>query len=110
MIAQLEIFPLGTGRAGVSAYVARAVKLIQASGLPYRVGAMGTTIEGEWDAVMRVVKRCHHAMLRQTGRVMTMITIDDRVDTSAKRAPRTALRMEQKLRSLEAKLGRRLAS
>ena len=108
MIAQLEIFPLGTGSAGVSEYVARAVKLIQASGLPYRVGAMGTTIEGEWDAVMRVIKRCHHAMLRETGRVMTMITVDDRVDPSARRAPRTTLRMEQKLRSLQTKLSRRL--
>ena len=46
MIAHLEIFPLGTGSASISRHVARVVSLIAQSGLPYRVGAMGTTIEG----------------------------------------------------------------
>ncbi len=106
MIAQLEIFPLGTGSAGVSGYVARVVRLIQASGLPYRVGAMGTVIEGDWEAVMRLVKRCHRAMLADADRVMTIITIDDRNGT---RRGTKVLRMDQKLRSLEAKLGTPLA-
>ena len=37
--------------------VAEAVRVVRASGLPNRIDAMFTTIEGEWDEVMAVVKQ-----------------------------------------------------
>ena len=105
MIAQLEIFPLGTRSDSVSREVAAVVRIIRASRLPYRVGAMGTVIEGDWDRVLALIKRCHQTMRRRAARVMTIITIDDRREP---RRRHQAPRMERKLRSLERRLGARL--
>jgi uncharacterized protein (TIGR00106 family) len=99
MLAELEILPVGTKDASLSALLAEVVKLIDASGLDYRVGPMGTVVEGEWDRIVGLAKQCHLAMLRSADRVMTTIRIDDRKD---KPGPG---RMTQKLQSLETKLG-----
>ena len=39
---------------------------------------MSTLIEGNWDEVMAVIKRCHRTMRRSHNRVYTSIVIDDR--------------------------------
>jgi len=77
MLAEFSTFPVGVG-ASLSRYVARAIKIIEESGLPYRVNPMGTVIEGEFDEVMEVIKKCHMAMLEEGERVVTYIKIDDR--------------------------------
>ena len=101
MLAELEIVPLGTQSASLSALLAEVVQRIDASGLDYRVGPMGTVVEGEWDQIMRLVKQCHEAMLQSASRVMTTIRIDDRKD---KPGPRIV----QKVQSLEQATGRSL--
>ena len=45
------------------AYVEAAVRVIQASGLRYEVGALGTTLEGDDDAVWATLRAAHEAML-----------------------------------------------
>ena len=102
MLAELEIVPIGTNNASLSALSAEVAKLIDTSGLEYRVGPMGTVVEGDWDEVIRVARRCHEAMLRASSRVMTTIRIDDRKD---KPGPG---RIIQKVQSLEAAAGRPL--
>ena len=102
MLAELEIVPIGTQSASLSTLLAQVAKLIDQSGLDYRVGPMGTTVEGEWDRIMQLAKQCHQAMLGSSDRVMTTIRIDDRKDR-----PGTG-RMLQKVQSLEAKLGKPL--
>ncbi len=57
MIAAFSITPLGVGE-GVGEQVADAVRVVRESGLPNRTDPMFTTVEGEWDEVMDVVKRC----------------------------------------------------
>ena len=99
MLAELEIVPIGTGSASVSPALAQVAKLIDASGLAYRVGPMGTVVEGSWDDVMRLAKQCHDAMLAQAARVMTTIRIDDRRDQPG------LGRITSKVASLEAKVG-----
>ena len=47
VIAEVSIFPLGTGEPSVSEYVAAAVRELEASGLKCTLGPMGTTIEAE---------------------------------------------------------------
>ena len=106
VLLEFSMWPLGKGES-VGKYVARSLDIVDRSGLDYRLHAMGTVIEGEWDAVMALVKRCHQLMRRQAGRVVTIITIDDRQVSRRGRAG--VLRMDQKLRSLEARLGARLA-
>lgn len=102
MLADLEIIPLGRSGASVSALLVKVARLIDESGLDYRVGPMGTTIEGSWDQVMAVAKRCHDALLHDVERVITTIRIDDRTDK-----PGTG-RLTQKVASLEAKVGKPL--
>lgn len=51
----LAIAPVGVGEA-VAPEVARAIAVIRGSGLKNRTHSMFTEIEGEWDAVMQVVK------------------------------------------------------
>ena len=102
MLAELEVVPIGTKSTSLSAVLAQVAKLIDQSGLDYRVGPMGTVVEGEWDRVMALAKQCHQAMLQATGRVMTTIRVDDRTDK-----PGTG-RIVQKVQSLEAQVGKPL--
>lgn len=99
MLAEFEIVPIGTKSASLSRLLAVVAKLIDQSGLDYRVGPMGTTVEGEWEQVMQLARHCHQAMLKESPRVMTTIRIDDRTD-----APGPG-RLTQKVASLEAKVG-----
>ena len=102
MLAELEVIPIGTNSASLSGLLAQVAKLIDASGLDYRVGPMGTTVEGDWDRIMTLAKQCHQAILQSADRVMTTIRLDDRKDKPG------AGRIVQKVQSLEAKVGRPL--
>jgi uncharacterized protein (TIGR00106 family) len=61
MLVAFSITPLGVGEA-VGEQVAEAVRVVRASGLPNRTDAMFTTVEGEWDEVMAVIKRAVDAV------------------------------------------------
>lgn len=100
MLAFVTIAPTDKGSESLSEYVAEILDIIDRSGLAYRTGPMGTTIEGEWDAVMAVVKECHFKMREHSGRVGTLIKIDDRVDATG--------RLDGKTASIEKRLGRDL--
>ena len=102
MLAELEIIPIGTKSASLSRLLADVAKLIDASGLDYRVGPMGTVVEGEWEPIMQLAKQCHDATLKSSGRVITTIRIDDRRDKPG------AGRLVTKVQSLEQAAGRPL--
>ena len=97
MLVEFSIVPLGSG-VSVSDRVAEVMKIIDASGLPYRVNPMGTVVEGEWEAVFRLIQTCHRATLKHEERVLTTIRIDDRKGAIN--------RIEGKIRSVEQKLGK----
>ena len=102
MLAELEIIPIGTASPSLSDGLTDVAKLIDQSGLDYRIGPMGTVVEGDWDQVMLLAKRCHQAILQSHQRVLTTIRIDDRKDKPGKG------RIVQKVQSLETKVGRPL--
>jgi uncharacterized protein (TIGR00106 family) len=77
MIVAFSVTPLGVGE-DVGAYVADAVRVVRASGLPNRTDAMFTTIEGEWDEVMAVIKAATDAVSAQAPRVSLVIKADIR--------------------------------
>lgn len=77
MLAAFSITPLGAGES-VGALVAEAVKVVRASGLPHETNAMFTTVEGEWDEVMAVIKEAVDAVAGRAPRVSTVIKIDQR--------------------------------
>ena len=77
MLCAFSITPLGAGES-VSELVADAVRIVRESGLPNETNAMFTNVEGEWDEVMDVVKRCVDAVKQKAPRVSVVIKIDDR--------------------------------
>jgi uncharacterized protein (TIGR00106 family) len=77
MIAAFSITPLGVGES-VSEAVADAVRIVRDSGLPNETNAMFTNIEGDWDEVMDVIKRCVEKVAEVAPRVSLVIKIDHR--------------------------------
>ncbi|HET6504000.1 MAG TPA: MTH1187 family thiamine-binding protein [Amycolatopsis sp.] len=77
MIVAFSVTPLGVGE-GVGQAVAEAVKVVRASGLPNHTDAMFTSIEGEWDEVMAVVKAAVEAVAQKTNRVSMVLKADIR--------------------------------
>ena len=73
VIAEIQVAPSPPGTADdPHAHVEAAIAVIQASGLRYEVGALGTTLEGEADAVWATLRAAHEAMLAAgaTGRAL----------------------------------------
>lgn len=99
MLVEFSVVPIGTG-ASISPLIAKALKIVAESGVPYRANPMGTVLEGEWDQVMNVVRRCHEEVMKDSERVLTTITIDDRKGKTD--------RLVKKLESVEQKLGKKL--
>jgi uncharacterized protein YqgV (UPF0045/DUF77 family) len=52
------------------------VRVVRASGLPHRTDAMFTTVEGEWDEVMAVVKAAVDAVAAVAPRVGLTLKAD----------------------------------
>ncbi|MEV8478561.1 MTH1187 family thiamine-binding protein [Streptomyces sp. NPDC051173] len=77
MIVAFSVSPLGAGE-DVGEYVADAVRVVRESGLPNRTDAMFTSVEGEWDEVMDVVKRAVAAVEARCGRVSLVLKADIR--------------------------------
>ena len=76
MVMELTIIPLEGGHS-ISSDVADLVKLIESSGLDYRMTAFGTLVEGSWDQLMDLAKQCHFDVRKKCERVLTMIRLDD---------------------------------
>ncbi len=100
MVVSFSVVPIGVGEE-LKELIAEALAVVEKSGLPYKLGAMQTTIEGERDQVMAVVMDCHQRMLELAPRVLTHIAIDDRKSATG--------RLEGKVRDVEEVLGRKLS-
>ena len=99
MLVEFSVVPLGMGES-VSRQIAQVLKIVSESGVGYKANPMGTVLEGDWDEVISVVKKCHDEVMKDAERVLTSITIDDRKGKE--------LRIEKKLESVERKLGMKL--
>ncbi len=79
MIVAFSISPGTTDQhGGVSATVADIVREVRDSGLPNETNAMFTNIEGDWDEVMAVVKRCVAIASGGSSRVGLVLKADIR--------------------------------
>ncbi len=99
ILAEFSISPMDKG-ASLSDDVAHAIDLIDKSGLPYRLGPMGTCVEGEWDEVMALIKKCYLRMKKDCARINCSIKIDAREGGGG--------RLTQKIDTIETKVGRKL--
>ena len=77
VLLDFSVTPLGKGES-VSSYVARCLEIVAASGLDYRLHAMGTPLEGDLDQVLDVVRRCFQALEADCDRISCSIKIDYR--------------------------------
>ena len=77
MLVAFSVTPLGVGDA-VGEYVADAVRVVRDSGLPNHTDAMFTTIEGDWDEAMAVVKQAVDAVAAHAPRVSVVLKADIR--------------------------------
>jgi uncharacterized protein (TIGR00106 family) len=75
VIVAFSVTPLGAGEA-VGELVADAVRVVRASGLPNRTDAMFTSVEGDWDEVMAVVKEAVDAVAAKAPRVSLVLKAD----------------------------------
>lgn len=97
MLVAFSVAPSGEGES-VSEAVADAVRVVRASGLPNRTDAMFTTIEGDWDACMDVVRRAVEAVGRHGNRVSLVLKADIRAGRSGE--------LDGKVQRLEAAIER----
>lgn len=77
VVVEFSITPIGKGES-VSEYVARCTRIVEASGLPNVLGPMGTCVEGTWDEVFALIKRCHDELAPDCGRLSVLIKVDSR--------------------------------
>jgi len=77
VLVEFSIVPVGKG-ASVGSDIAKVIRIVENSGLPYKLNPMGTVVEGKWDEIMTLIKKCHRVVLRNGERVVTSIKIDDR--------------------------------
>lgn len=101
VLLEFSMSPFDKGES-LGEYVSRSLEIIDQSGLDYRVHAMGTILEGEWDAVFGVVKQCYERMAQDCNRITVSIKVDYRKGRSG--------RLTSKVASVEQRLGRKLKS
>jgi uncharacterized protein (TIGR00106 family) len=96
VIADVCIVPIGVG-VSLSRYVAACERILTEAGLCIHLHACGTNVEGEWDAVIAAVERCHVA-LHEMGapRIVTTLRLETRTDR--------AQTMADKVESVRARL------
>lgn len=99
VLLEFSMSPLGKGES-VGTHIARSLEIVEQSGLDYRLHAMGTILEGEWNEVLAVVTRCYEAMRADCPRISCSIKIDAREGASE--------RLTSKVQSVEKRLGRKL--
>jgi len=86
-----------------SAFVARVLDIVDKSGLNYQLTPMGTIIEGESvEEVLAVINKAYLELQIDCGRIYSSIKIDWREGPVG--------RLNNKVASVEAKLGRTLKS
>ena len=99
VLLEFSMSPLEKGES-VGAYVARSLEIIDKSGVDYRLNPMGTVLEGEWDDVFRVVKKCYERMRKDCNRISCTIKVDYRKGHTG--------RLSGKVASVEKRLKRKL--
>jgi len=99
VLLEFSMSPMDKGES-VGRYVARSLDIIDKSGVPYRLNPMGTVLEGEWDEVFAVVKKCYERMRKDCKRISVGIKVDYRKSATG--------RLESKIASVERRLKRKV--
>ncbi|MCC3274181.1 thiamine-binding protein [Arthrobacter zhangbolii] len=114
MLVAFSVAPSGAGPltrpggpaqdASVHDAVAAAVRIVRDSGLPNSTDAMFTTVEGEWDEVMDVIRRATEAVGQYGSRVSLVLKADIRPGHTGELAGKVQ-RLENALTKLDDRSG-----
>ena len=99
VLIEFSMFPLDKGES-LSPYVARILDIIDQSGIPYRLNPMGTVLEGDYDEVMAVVRKCFKALEKDCNRISMTLKMDYRKTDQS--------RLESKIKKVESILKKEL--
>lgn len=91
-IADFCLVPIGTGSASVSAEIAEVQRLLKRSGLSFEMSSSGTTVDGPWDEVMRIIGQAH-SLLHGSGivRIQSDIRVGSRTDKKQSASDKVAV-------------------
>jgi len=98
-LMEFSMIPLDKGDS-FSPYVARILRIVDDSGLNYRLNPMGTVVEGEWDDLLHLLTRCFRELEKDCHRISLQVRFDYRKGSES--------RMESKIQSVLVKAGRPL--
>lgn len=99
MLTEFSIVPIGVG-SSLGDRLSLVLKIIDESGMPYKVNPMGTVVEGEWEETMDIIKKCRDELMKNEERILILMKIDDRKSKSN--------RIDEKVASIEKRLGKSL--
>lgn len=97
MLADLSIIPVG-GNPHTSGLLAKVLTLIEGSGLRYQLTPTATCLEGTWEQISDVARRCHEIARAESSHVVTLLRLEDDGEAGSKLLANTA--------SVEEKAGR----
>lgn len=97
MLLELTVQAKGKGRhAGDAA--ADVEKIIDASGLYHQAKNKGAVLEGNWDELMAVARKCHEAVLKSHQKIVTVMRAVDGLDVApCRHAPGDCAAMKELL-------------
>ncbi|MFO7653025.1 MAG: MTH1187 family thiamine-binding protein [Candidatus Krumholzibacteriia bacterium] len=101
VLLEFSMYPTDKGES-VSDYVKRSLEIIDDSGLPYKLGPMGTCVEGEIGEVLDLMRRCFERMSEDSNRIACVMKFDYRKGYSA--------RLTSKVETVKRKTGRDLST
>ncbi|KAJ7137675.1 hypothetical protein C8R44DRAFT_828311 [Mycena epipterygia] len=80
-VADFCLIPIGTGEPSVAEYIAECQRILEKSGLKYKLITPAIDVEGPWSTVSQAIHDCHAAVhAKGAPRVATDIRIGTRVD------------------------------
>jgi len=99
VLIEFSMSPMDKGES-LSPYVSRIIDVIDKSGITYRLTAMGTILEGEYDEVMAVVRDCFKELERDCKRISVNLKMDYRDGSQS--------RLDSKINKIETLLKREI--
>jgi len=100
VLVEFAMFPTDKGES-VSPYVSRIIKMIDESGIPYKLTPMGTVFETEsMEEALELINNAYKLLEKDCNRVYSVVKFDIRKGKSN--------RLEQKIKSVEKKIGRQV--
>jgi len=80
-VADFCLIPIGTGDSSVAEHIAECQRVLEKTGLKYKMHGYGTNLEGPWAQVSQAIHDCHAAVhAKGAPRIATDIRIGTRVD------------------------------